>query len=86
MFQFVIDDKVDRGISIKNCKTVDNCDPPLSSVLLNEETGSRTIVHSNPNMPILTFDDFKRVQLDEYEWIHFEVRCYYILVQLLIRL
>lgn len=73
MFQFVIDDCRDRGICINNCVFHDNCEAPLSSVILNEATGSRTIIHSNPNLPILTFDDFRKICLNNYKWIHFEV-------------
>lgn len=75
IFEFVIDDMEKRSILYGNCPTYASCDPPLSSVLLNEKTGSRTIVHSNPNLPILSFEDFKKVvgNLSKYEWIHFEV-------------
>lgn len=74
MFQFVIDDCCDRDIRINNCVYHDNCEAPVSSVILNESTGSRTIVHSNPNLPILTFDDFRKICLNDYRWIHFEAR------------
>jgi len=74
MFQFVIDDCKNRGIRISNCVYHENCEPPLSSVILNEETGTRTIIHSNPNLPLLTFDDFRKINLNEYKWIHFEGR------------
>lgn len=72
-FKFVIDDFRDRGIRIDNCIYYD-CDPPISSVLLNEATGSRTIIHSNPNLPILKFVDFEKINLNNYKWIHFEVK------------
>lgn len=72
MFKFVIDDCIDRCIRISNC-TSHNCEAPLSSVILNEATGSRTIIHSNPNLPILKFEDFKRINMSQYKWIHFEV-------------
>lgn len=73
MFKFVIDDCIDRGIRINNCIS-HNCEAPLSSVILNEATGSRTIIHSNPNLPILTYLNFERIDMDLYKWIHFEVR------------
>lgn len=73
MFQFVIEDCKNRGIRISNCVYHENSEPPLSSVILNEVTGSRTIIHSNPDLPLLTFDDFRKINLNEYKWIHFEV-------------
>lgn len=73
MFGFVLDDMSVRNIRYDHCPLHD-CEAPLSSVLLNEQTGSRTIVHSNPDMPILTAQDFQSVDLHEYAWVHFEVR------------
>lgn len=74
MFQFVIEDCCDRDIRISNCVYHENCEAPLSSVILNETTGTRTIIHSNPNLPLLTFDDFRKICLNHYKWIHFEAR------------
>ena len=34
--------------------------------------GSRTIVHHRGAMPEITFEDFKKLNLSEYSWIHFE--------------
>lgn len=73
MFKFVIHDLTVRGIEHKNCVYYDNCEVPMSSIWLSEDTGSRTIVHSNPNLPHMNFAGFDKVNLDEYKWIHFEV-------------
>ncbi|CAD7087284.1 unnamed protein product [Hermetia illucens] len=72
-FQYINDDCRERGISNANCPQVEK-NPPFSSVILNLETHSRTIIHCNDNFPILRYDDFKRVNLDKYKWIHFEGR------------
>lgn len=71
MFKFVIDDLVERGIRISNCSYHDNCEAPISSIILSG--GQRTIVFSNPNLPHFQFDDFRRINLNHYDWIHFEV-------------
>lgn len=73
MFQFVIEDCLDRGILMDYCVYHDNPQSPIATVLLNDESGSRTIIFSNPNLPILTFEDFRKVDLRQYKWIHFEV-------------
>lgn len=73
MFQFVIDDAVDRGIRMGQCAVHDNYQAPVSTVILNRSTGSRTIVFSSANLPIFTFDDFRKIDLEQYKWIHFEV-------------
>lgn len=73
MFQFVLDDMTNRNIDYHHCVYY-NSEAPISSILLNESTGSRTIIHSNPNMPYVTFDNFKSLNLNDYGWIHFEVK------------
>lgn len=62
-----------RGIEFADCPRYDG-EAPLSSVLLNEQTGSRTIIHSNPGVPPLRAVDFARVDLSAYAWVHFEGR------------
>lgn len=74
MFQFVLDDLKQRDICIDNCVYYKDCEVPLSSVILSEKTGSRTIVHSNPTLPYLKYSDFQNCNLENYKWIHFEGR------------
>lgn len=74
MFQPVLEDFKHRGIRIDHCVAEDNVEIPLSSVLLSLSTGTRTIVHSNPNLRELTLDDFLKCHLRDYQWIHFEPR------------
>lgn len=72
-FEFVIDDAQNRGIKMANCVFHDNYQAPVSSVILNETTGTRTIIFSSANLPIFTYDDFLKINLNNYKWIHFEV-------------
>lgn len=72
-FQFLIEDCNEQHICIDHCVYHDNCGAPFSSVILNETTGTRTIIHSNPNLPILTVEDFRKIPFERYKWIHFEV-------------
>lgn len=74
MFVFVIEDLKDRGIDFKNSATIPNCKIPLSTVLLSKNSGCRTIIHSNKNLPHVTFDNFDKCDLSEYFWVHFEAR------------
>lgn len=71
--RFLIEELQRRGINIDHCAYHDNCITPFSSVILNNITGSRTIVFSNPNLPILNAEDFRKVPLQRYKWVHFEV-------------
>lgn len=77
-FRMLLSDCEERNISIENCPTVD-INPPFSSVILNQENDSRTIIHCNPNFPIFTYNHFKENIVDKgllgnYCWIHFETR------------
>ncbi|XP_059622033.1 ketohexokinase-like [Phlebotomus argentipes] len=74
MSSVLLEDFKARGIATKHCVVHAGCETPMSSVLLSLKTGSRTIVHSNPNLPEMTFADFAKCNLAEYTWIHFEPR------------
>lgn len=51
-----------------------NLSCPISTIILNLSTASRTIIHHKaPNFPELTFENFEALNLDEYSWMHFEV-------------
>lgn len=74
MTNLLIDDCHERGIKLTNCPFYEQADTPFTSIILNETTGSRTILHTNSNLPILTFDEFRKICLNHYKWIHFEAR------------
>ncbi|KAG5670463.1 hypothetical protein PVAND_000726 [Polypedilum vanderplanki] len=74
MFTFIIEDLKDRNIDIKNCRYYSDCNIPLSTVLLSKDTGARTIIHNNKNLPHVLFEDFDKCNLNEYFWVHFEAR------------
>jgi ketohexokinase len=46
---------------------------PVSHVVLSRATGSRTIVHYR-DLPELSAEDFARVPLQGFDWVHFEGR------------
>ena len=68
----IVEDFKTSNICIDNCVYYDTCDAPTSVVIINLSNGSRTIIHSNNNLPELTLDDFKKLDLAQYSWIHFE--------------
>ncbi|MCK4708534.1 MAG: carbohydrate kinase [Gammaproteobacteria bacterium] len=61
------------GISTTFCVQHAGCSTAQSSIWLNSQNGSRTIVHHR-DLPELTVNELKRVPLEHYEWIHFEGR------------
>ncbi|XP_024125698.1 ketohexokinase isoform X3 [Oryzias melastigma] len=50
------------------------CVPPASVVISNVSTGSRTILHMNRNLPDVTLEDFSKVDLGQFKWMHWEGR------------
>ncbi|XP_061417986.1 ketohexokinase isoform X2 [Lethenteron reissneri] len=62
---------VDAGLVVvhANCRA-----PPSSVVIANRRTGSRTILHSNRDLPEISADDFSKVDLGPFRWIHWEGR------------
>ncbi|XP_068450695.1 ketohexokinase [Clinocottus analis] len=50
------------------------CVLPASVVVSNISTGSRTILHMNRNLPDVTAEDFSKVDLSKFKWIHLEGR------------
>ena len=71
-FSVIMEDFKTSNIIIDNCVYYDTCDAPTSVVIINQSNGSRTIIHCNNNLPELTLDDFKKLDLSQYSWIHFE--------------
>ncbi|XP_064652079.1 ketohexokinase-like isoform X2 [Lineus longissimus] len=64
------------GIGYPNMVYHENCQCPTSVCIVNNHNGSRTILHTNKNLPELTEDDFSKIDLNSgrYKWIHFEGR------------
>lgn len=72
-FLYLTKDCNRRVIYTENCPRVPY-NPPISSIILNQRTGTRTIIHNDNKYPILTYKVFQKLDLSLYEWIHFEGR------------
>ncbi|XP_017121951.1 ketohexokinase [Drosophila elegans] len=72
-FRVLLEDLRRREIGIKNCPQTDR-DPPFSSVILAQDAGTRTIIHCNKDYPQTTWEDFSKIDLSPYAWVHFEAR------------
>jgi len=66
-------DLVSNGIDIAPCRTCGTGGMPVSSVLLSAATGSRTIVHYR-DLPEFLYADFAALDLQPFDWLHFEGR------------
>jgi ketohexokinase len=61
------------GIGTATCRIADSGSAPVSAIILNESTGSRTIVHHR-ELPEFSCTDFISIELQDFDWLHFEGR------------
>lgn len=62
-----------HGIELDAVRTLPHGKVPTSYITLNRRNGSRTIVHYR-DLPEFDYDDFAVIDLDNYDWLHFEGR------------
>ncbi|XDV42890.1 hypothetical protein PO909_011476 [Leuciscus waleckii] len=71
---FILNDfqmyKIDISLLLEHAE----CSFPASVVISSEATGSRTILHMNRNLPDVSVEDFSKVDLSQYKWVHWEGR------------
>ncbi|MBO1924479.1 PfkB family carbohydrate kinase [Thiomicrorhabdus sp. 6S3-12] len=63
----------ERGIDCTHIQKFIQGSTPNSIVTLNAHNGSRTIVHYR-DLPEVSFDFFAKIEIEEYDWLHFEGR------------
>ncbi|MEA2093296.1 MAG: PfkB family carbohydrate kinase [Pseudomonadota bacterium] len=71
--RLILDDLKLHGINTGTCRMQISGSVPVSSVLLNINTGSRTIVHYR-DLPEYSSADFESIDLRSFDWLHFEGR------------
>jgi ketohexokinase len=71
--QLILADLQRYNINTKYCPSEKHGKIPTSYVLLNRQTGSRTIIHYR-NLPELSFAQFKTMDFSQVDWLHFEGR------------
>jgi len=69
----ILDDLHRYGINTGPCRRLDSGSVPVSSVLISRATGSRTITHYR-DLPEYAYTDFASIELNTYDWLHFEGR------------
>ena len=70
---YIETDLKEHGITFNQCPKQEGHKSPNSYIILNA-TGTRTILHTNLGLPELTYEDFQKVDVSKYSWIHFEGR------------
>ncbi|HHT00915.1 MAG TPA: carbohydrate kinase, partial [Thiomicrospira sp.] len=63
----------ERNISTEHTQKFIKGRTPSSYVTLNAQNGHRTIVHYR-DLPEVSFDFFAKIEIEEYDWLHFEGR------------
>ena len=71
--RFIRDDLESHGIDTAASGFASSGSAPVSSILLNAVTGSRTIIHYR-DLPEYSFTDFSSLELQAFDWLHFEGR------------
>ncbi|XP_037089384.1 ketohexokinase-like isoform X2 [Pollicipes pollicipes] len=61
------------SVAISHCPRFE-AQTPTSCVIVSQETGTRTIIHSNRDLPEVPAELVRSLPLAEYDWIHFEGR------------
>ncbi|KAH8264869.1 hypothetical protein KR038_006183 [Drosophila bunnanda] len=74
MFQVLIEDMRARRIIVDNCPICDQA-PPFANVILTKSIKKRTLVTCNDDFPYVSIEDFRKLNLSIYGWIH--LRAYY---------
>jgi ketohexokinase len=71
--QPIRDDFFRHGVDFRHSSVLASGRSPTSGVILSQASGSRTIVHYR-DLPELTAEDFARIDLRPFAWVHFEGR------------
>lgn len=71
--QYILKDLAKYAISTRHCRIESQGKVPTSYILLNQRTGSRTIVHYR-DLPEFNFVDFHKIDFSSFDWLHFEGR------------
>lgn len=69
----ILDDLNHYRIDLRAVRTLRQGKVPTSYIILNRRNGSRTIVHYR-DLPEFGYEDFARIDLQDYHWLHFEGR------------
>ncbi len=62
-----------KQVSTGFCQHIKQGKSPTSYIILNQQTGSRTIVHYR-DLPEYNFQRFQQLPLEQFDWFHFEGR------------
>ncbi|XP_070815955.1 ketohexokinase isoform X2 [Chaetodon trifascialis] len=71
---FIMADFMQRAIDVSAVVWQVNGQTPCACCVVCPSSGSRTVVLSDTNLPDVTEEDFSKVDLHQFKWIHWEGR------------
>ncbi|XP_022520490.2 ketohexokinase isoform X1 [Astyanax mexicanus] len=74
MNSFIVGDFGRRGVDVSGVAWQSRGETPCACCVVCPSTGTRTVVLSDTNLPDVTAEDFSKLDLSQYKWIHWEGR------------
>ncbi|XP_053366554.1 ketohexokinase isoform X1 [Clarias gariepinus] len=74
MNSFIVGDFSRRGVNISGVAWQQCGETPCACCIVCQKSGSRTVVLYDTNLPDVCADDFLKLDLSQFKWIHFEGR------------
>ncbi|KAK3563583.1 hypothetical protein QTP86_030941 [Hemibagrus guttatus] len=74
MNSFIVGDFSRRGVDISAVAWQPCGETPCACCIVCQTSGSRTVVLYDTNLPDVCADDFSKLDLSRFQWIHFEGR------------
>ncbi|XP_074251469.1 ketohexokinase isoform X3 [Saimiri boliviensis] len=71
---FVLDDLRRYSVDLRYMVFQPTGSVPIATVIINEASGSRTILYYDRSLPDVSAKDFEKVDLTRFKWIHIEGR------------
>ncbi|XP_067223692.1 ketohexokinase isoform X2 [Chanodichthys erythropterus] len=71
---FIVGDFARRGVDISGVAWQQWGETPCACCVVCPTNGSRTVVLSDTNLPDVSVEDFSKVDLSQYKWVHWEGR------------
>ncbi|XP_048830248.1 ketohexokinase isoform X2 [Brienomyrus brachyistius] len=71
---FIVGDFSRRGVDVSHVVWQRGGETPCACCVVCPSSGSRTVVLADTNLPDASVEDFAKVNLAEYKWIHWEGR------------
>ncbi|XP_017819964.1 ketohexokinase isoform X3 [Callithrix jacchus] len=71
---FVLDDLRRYSVDLRYMVFQTTGSVPIATVIINEASGSRTILYYDRSLPDVSAKDFEKVDLTRFKWIHIEGR------------